>query len=497
MGAITSPLHVWGTQAQATGTHSVRLSTNVTESQVSGSGTLSVDWGDGKQSTLDYTDAANRWEQTSFPHSYDQPGVYTVTVTAAEGGQSASQQVSLTTQGSEFFPVTPSRVLDTRTGIGTGAAAHVASGQTVTIDPATFPGRPAGPLSAVVLNLTAVTPSGNGYVTAWSDISGSRPTSSSLNYITGQTRANSVTVPVGPDGKIHLYNQGGAVDLLADLQGYYAAQAGQGYHPLVPLRLMDTRTNLNGRSPAKVPARGSTTLTVEGTPQVPAQGVTAVALNLTETGSTAPGFVTAFPDGTALPTASNLNFAAKQDVPNLVIVPIGSDGKVQLFNGSSQPIDLVADIEGYYTSTPGLDFVPAQLAPGGLTPNATPIAATRILDTRTGLSWDNYVPKGRIGAYKPLYTLVPAFVNESAPAQALVLNLTTVNPDTTGWLWIDYLDESGAQATSGANYVPHQAVSNGFMAITEGSPSRGIELSFANISSGSTDLLADVAGYFA
>jgi hypothetical protein len=260
---------------------------------------------------------------------------------------------------------------------------------------------------------------------------------------------------------------------------------------------MDTRTNLNGRAAAKVPARGSTTLTVEGTPQVPAQGVTAVALNLTETGSTAPGFVTAYPDGAGLPTASNLNFAAKQDVPNLVIVPLGTDGKVQLFNGSSQPIDLVADIEGYYTSTPGLDFVPAQLAPGGLTPTASPIAATRILDTRTGLSWENYVPKGRIGAYKPVYTLVPAFVHEGAPAQALVLNLTTVNPDTTGWLWIDYLTESAAQATSGANYVPHQATSNGFMAITEGSPSRGIELSFANISSGGTDLLMDVAGYFA
>ncbi|MFD0327478.1 hypothetical protein ACFQZC_02675 [Streptacidiphilus monticola] len=63
--------------------------------------------------------------------------------------------------------------------------------------------------------------------------------------------------------------------------------------------------------------------------------------------------------------------------------------------------------------------------------------------------------------------LVPAFLNEDAPAQALVLNLTTVNPDANGWLWVDYLDQSAAQATSGANYVAHRAVSNGFMAITE------------------------------
>ncbi|MFD0327477.1 hypothetical protein ACFQZC_02670 [Streptacidiphilus monticola] len=320
-GATTPPLHVWNTQAQATGTRSVRLTTDIQESQVSGPGTLVVDWGDGQQSTLDYTDDASRWMPAAFAHSYAQPGVYTVKVTASEGNQTASQQVSVTTRGSEFFPVGPSRVLDTRTGKGTGIAARVTSGWTVTIDPATFPGRPSGPLSAVVLNLTAVTPSGNGYVTAWSDISGSRPSSSSLNYLAGQTRANTVTVPVGPDGKIHLYNQGGTVDLLADVEGYYAVQHGQGYHPLVPVRLLDTRTAFNGRAAAKVPGRGSTTFTVAGTSHVPTQGATAVALNLTETGSTAPGFVTAYPDGTALPQASNLNFGARQDVPNLVIVP--------------------------------------------------------------------------------------------------------------------------------------------------------------------------------
>ena len=41
------------------------------------------------------------------------------------------------------------------------------------------------------------------------------------------------------------------------------------------------------------------------------------------------GFATFYPDGVALPLASNLNFVAKQVAPNAVVVGIGGDGKLQ------------------------------------------------------------------------------------------------------------------------------------------------------------------------
>jgi hypothetical protein len=35
-------------------------------------------------------------------------------------------------------------------------------------------------------------------------------------------------------------------------------------------------------------------------------------------------------------------------VPNLVVVPVGSDGKVALYNGAPEGVQLIADIAGYY-----------------------------------------------------------------------------------------------------------------------------------------------------
>ena len=61
--------------------------------------------------------------------------------------------------------------------------------------------------------------------------------------------------------------------------------------------------------------------------------------------------MTAYADGAARPTASNLNFVPGQTVPNLVVVPVGANGKVDLYNGSGGTVQLVADVEGYDLGT--------------------------------------------------------------------------------------------------------------------------------------------------
>jgi len=100
--------------------------------------------------------------------------------------------------------------------------------------------------------------------------------------------------------------------------------------------LLDTRDG-TGAPKAAVPAFGTVTLQVTGTGGVPATGVSAVVLNVTVTDPTSPGYVTVYGAGTTRPTASNLNFVPTQDVPNLVIAPIGTGGKVTLYNGSPAP----------------------------------------------------------------------------------------------------------------------------------------------------------------
>jgi len=73
------------------------------------------------------------------------------------------------------------------------------------------------------MNVTAVGPAADGFVTAWP--SGlAQPNASNLNFSAGQTIPNTVIVPIGVGGKINLYNgSGGTIELLADVSGYFLA----------------------------------------------------------------------------------------------------------------------------------------------------------------------------------------------------------------------------------------------------------------------------------
>ena len=55
----------------------------------------------------------------------------------------------------------------------------------------------------VQFNMTVTQPETAGYVTVWSD--GDRPTVSNINFVAGQTIANSTTVKVGADGKVRFW----------------------------------------------------------------------------------------------------------------------------------------------------------------------------------------------------------------------------------------------------------------------------------------------------
>jgi hypothetical protein len=199
----------------------------------------------------------------------------------------------------------------------------------------------------VVLNLTATDPTDSSFITAYPD-GDAVPISSNLNFTTGETIPNLVVVPVGADGAVDFYNHTGSTDLVADLEGYYTSSGGSSYVPLSPSRVLDTRNGTGGYS-APVGPGGTVSLQITGADGVPASGVTAVVLNVTATNPTDSSFVTVYPDGEAVPTASNLNFTAGETIPNLVLVPVGADGKIDFYNHTGST-DLVADLEGFYTT---------------------------------------------------------------------------------------------------------------------------------------------------
>jgi GH25 family lysozyme M1 (1,4-beta-N-acetylmuramidase) len=115
-----------------------------------------------------------------------------------------------------------------------------------------------------------------------------------------------------------------------------------------PARVLDTRNGTGGYT-TPVGAAKTISLQVTGVHGVPSTGVTAVVLNVTATGPTASSFVTVYADGQARPITSNLDFTAGQTIPNLVVVPVGANGKIDFYNSAGR-VNLIADLAGYYTN---------------------------------------------------------------------------------------------------------------------------------------------------
>jgi hypothetical protein len=74
-----------------------------------------------------------------------------------------------------------------------------------------------------------------------------------------------------------------------------------------------------------------------------------LVLNVTAAGPTANSDVTVYPDSQTRPGTSNLNFTRGETIPNLVVVPVGADGKVDFYNVDGS-VNLIADLFGYDTA---------------------------------------------------------------------------------------------------------------------------------------------------
>ncbi len=281
----------------------------------------------------------------------------------------APQPPILTT--TKFVPVTPTRILDTRQGLGAPSGVVPAGGH-IELQIAGNAGLPAAGVAAVVLNVTATEAAAAGHVAVYP--SGTRrPTVSNLNLESpAGTTSNLVTVKVGANGRVTLFASGGA-QLIADITGYYtpaAASTDGRLQTATPERILDTRHGL-GAPQAKVPAQGQIDVQITGRGPVPVDGVSAVVLNVTGDQASGDGFVTVWPAGAERPVASNLNLVAGETRANLVVVPISADGSVSLF--TSAGADLIVDVAGWFTDTS---------ATGDSAGLFVPITPTRMLDTR-------------------------------------------------------------------------------------------------------------------
>lgn len=251
--------------------------------------------------------------------------------------------------------------------------------------------------------------------------------------------------------------------------------AGSDYTPYGPTRVLDTR-NGTGAPKAKVAANGTVKLQIAGNGSIPATGVTAAVLNLTVTDATSAGFLTAYADGSGMPTTSNVNFTAGQTVPNLAIVPVGPDGKVDLTTHASGTIDVVADIAGYFTATPSDGY--------------TAVTPYRLLDTRYGTG----AAKAKIPAHGSVRVKVSGS-NAQVPSSgvaAVALNMTVTNTQTAGPAAVAPDGLSSAPVVSNVNFTTGQTIANSAVSPVG---SDGYVRVYNN-SGAPIDAILDVDGYY-
>src|SRR5438270_661169 len=271
----------------------------------------------------------------------------------------------------------PNRIMDTRTAVG-GHPGKMTQGETMTLQVG-GQGGVSATAASVVMNFTVTNPdsSPTSFMTIW-PADQPQPTVSNLNWVAGETIANRVMVGLGTGasaGKIKIYNSKGNVDVIGDVNGYYEGTASQLLSNVTPTRLKDTR--VTGGTLAQ---QGTLDVQVTGNAGVPTNA-TAAILNVTATNGTAPSFFTVYPKGDTRPLASDLNFGPNQDVPNLVVVKLGTGGAITIFNNAGTA-DAVVDIFGYFGPGGPPPVVRLALSPptqsktaDGTTQN-TPITAT-------------------------------------------------------------------------------------------------------------------------
>jgi hypothetical protein len=344
-------------------------------------------------------------------------------------------------------------------------------GQVVTVPMLGQGNIPASGVAAVVLNLSGTDASGPGYLEAY-PAGGCQPLASNLNFAPGLTGTNLVTVALGTGGAISIANgSSGSTNVFADVAGWVSTAPASGsageLHPLTPARILDTR----GGTPLYSGSSNAISVPILGHGGVPGSGVAAVVLNLTVVNPRGLGFVAAYPGATSYAGTSNVNFIAGQTVPNRVVVPVGSNGQVQI--ASSVTTDVIADVGGWYTDS--------ATGGGSLFTGSTPV---RILDTRDGTG--GYGPPG---PGRPFSMPIAGQPGVPSGVTAVVLNVTTTDAAASGFLTVYPSDVSWPLA-SDLNPAPGRTSAN--LVVVRVSPSG--QVSF--ITSTTTNVIVDLVGWF-
>jgi len=332
---------------------------------------------------------------------------------------------------------------------------------------------------AVLVNFAFVAPSTSGFLTAWAGRSG-RPLASNINAFPGEVVANSAIVPVDANGGILVYAFATA-HVVIDVLGYFnvapgSASAGR-FVAVPPNRIADTR---EPSSPSNQYTRGVgpvlpyVRVPVAARANLPAAAMMNAAV-LVVTAVTNPdsggGFLSASPGGLPFAGSSNLNTNGAGDIrANLVVVPLGTDGTVDL-HLLSVP-EVVVDVAGYFTSA---------AAPFETAGRFHVIQPFREVDTRLNVGFSR-LPGEQSRSIDP--------VSVPANARAMAHNITIVGNTTPGFV-TPYPGGTLPVVSAGNTNAPGQI--HAVLSFTQLSAAPATMNYYTLMN---TDLVVDTPGYF-
>ena len=390
-----------------------------------------------------------------------------VTVQVISGSSSPSAGSAL-----RFVPVTPCRLVDTRTtpnGAFAGPSIAGGTSRNFTIPQNTTCKIPST-AAAYSLNVAVIPAGALGFVTLW-PAGQTRPVAATVSSADGRVRSNAAIVPAGSGGAISVFASN-TTDLVLDINGYFTtATTALEFFPVTPCRLVDTR-NANGTFGGPF-ITGNTSRTFPlptGSCNLPATAQ-AYSLNLAVVPQVPLGFLTAWPTGQTQPGTANLSSTTGTVTASAAIVPAGTSGSINVF--ASNNTDLIIDVNGY--------FAPA--AAGGF--SLYTVAPCRALDTRQ-LS-DSQTTQPFTGELDENLTSGACAV--PAAAQAYVLNATVVPPASLGFLTL--WPQATAQPSVATLSALDQTVTSNLAIVST------VTGSVSAFASNPTHLVLDLFGFFA
>lgn len=391
--------------------------------------------------------------------------------------------------GLTYIPLAPQRFLDTRTGFN-GPKSQVAPGQTLTPNLGGGAGGagiiPPG-ATAVAINLTTVSPTGPGYVTARATAATGTPNTSTVNFdqktdatgnfsVVALSADNTTGATSGPYASTKTISlttapTGGSVDLIGDVVGYFSAA----YAPVDDMpaaRVVDSRPGSGNKGPSAGPLGARTNYAVV---LAPPMGATAVMLNATAVNAPANGNLRIFPQSTTgnaststPPDTAALQYVPGSDTGAFVTVPLAGNNTVILYSDTSAPTNVVIDVKGYLTAAN----------------NEVNVGPARAFDSR---------PNAIAPGAPRTITVGGAFYNGTAVSStdvvAALVTVTSIIPGGAGNLR-SYPTGTPLPNAATLNYLPGQARAN-FAII----PVRNGQLDLA-ADGVPSNVTVDIVGYF-